>query len=100
MHHKRTRMMGIQKYLSESCYHRIKCIAATFLAVFMWKRPLNSAALATTTHKEPKRVSDGTVTQVRAQMINTSRIKMVQRELYNVKDPPQGRDQKNKDRIL
>ena len=76
-----------QKYLRESHYHRIKCIVATFLAAFTWRRPLNSAALATTTHKKPEKVSDGTDTQVRAQMINKCRIKMVQRELYNVRDP-------------
>ena len=81
-------MMGTQKYLRESYYHRIKCIAATFLAAFMLRRPLSSVALATTTHRKPERVSDGTGTKVRAQMINKCRIKMVQRELYNVRDPP------------
>ena len=54
----------------------------------MWRRPLNNATLATTTHRKPKRVSDGTGTQVRAQMINKCRIKMAQKELYNVRDPP------------
>ena len=81
-------MMGTQKYLRESCYHNIECTTATFLATFMWKRPLNSAALATTTHRKPKRVSDGTSTQVETQMINKCRIKVVQKELYNVRDPP------------
>ena len=28
--------------MRKSCYHRIKCITATFLAAFMWRRPLNS----------------------------------------------------------
>ena len=28
--------------LGKSCYHRIKCIAAAFLAALMWRRPLNS----------------------------------------------------------
>ena len=87
-HHKRIRMKKTQKYLVESCYHRIKCTATTFLIAFMWRKPLNNAALATATHKRPKRVSDGTDTQVRAQMVNKCRIRMVQRELYNVKDPP------------
>ena len=77
VHHKRIRMMGTQKYLRESCYHRIKCTTATLLAAFMWRRPLNSAALAKATHKKPKRVSDGTCTQLRAQMINKCRIKIV-----------------------
>ena len=54
----------------------------------MWRRPLNSAALVTTTHRKPKKVSDGIDTQVRVQMINKYRIKMVQKELYNVRDPP------------
>ena len=88
VHHKRIRMMGIQKYLRKSCYHRIECTAATFLAAFMLRRPLNSAVLTTTTHRKPERVSDGTDTQVKAQMINKCRIKMAQRKLYNVRDPP------------
>ena len=82
MHHKRTKVIGIQKYLRESCYHRIKCTTATLLTAFMWRRPLNSAALAITTHRTPKRVSDGIGTQVRAQIINKCRIKMVQRKSY------------------
>ena len=65
-----------------------------FSISFMWRRPLNSAVLATTTHRNPKKLSDGTGTQVRAQMINKCRIKMVQRELYNVRDPPWEKDQK------
>ena len=54
----------------------------------MWKRPLNSVALVTTTHKKPKRVSDETGTQIRAQMTNKCRIKIDQSELYGVRDPP------------
>ena len=86
--HECARMKETQKYLRESCYHRIKCTTATFLAAFMWRRPLNNATLANTTHRKPKRVSNGTCTQVRAQMINKYRIKMAQRGLYNVRDPP------------
>ena len=86
--HEHMRNKRTQKYLKKSCYHRIKCTEVTFLAAFMWRRPLNSIALATTTHRKPKKVSDGTGTQVRAQTINKCRIKMVQRELYNVRDPP------------
>ena len=88
VHHKRIRMMGTQKYLRESYYHRIECTAATFLATFMLRKSLNNAVLATTTHRKPERVSDGTDTQVRAQMINKCRIMMAQREQYNVRDPP------------
>ena len=87
VHHKHTRVIEIQKYLGESCFHRIECITATLLAAFMWRRTLNSVALATTTHKKSKNVSDGIGTQVRAQMINKCRVKMIQGELYNVRDP-------------
>ena len=61
----------------------------------MWRRPLNSIVLATTTHRMPKRVSDGTDTRVGAQMINKCRIKIVQKELYNVRNPPRIEDRKN-----
>ena len=70
VYHERLRMMGPQKYLRESCYHRIKCTAATSLTAFMLRRLLNSVVLATTTHRKLKRMSDGTDTQVKAQMIN------------------------------
>ena len=60
----------------------------------MWRRALNSTALATATHRKLKNVSDGTSTQVIAQMINKCKIKMVQEELYNVRDLPQREDQK------
>ena len=62
VYHEHLRMMGPQKYLRESCCHRIKCTTATFLAAFMLRRPLNSIALATTTHRKQERVSDGTDT--------------------------------------
>ena len=88
VHHDHIRKRGTQKYLRKNCYYRIECIATTFLAAFMWRKPLNSAALATTTHRKPKRVSDGTGTQVRAQMINKCRVKMAQKEVYNTRDPP------------
>ena len=64
VHRERTERMGVRKYLRKSCCHRIECFAANFLTAFMWERPLNSAALATTTHRRPERVSDGTNTQV------------------------------------
>ena len=62
MYHERPRMIGPQKYLKESYYHRIKCTTATFLAAFMLRRPLNSVALDTTTHRKSKKVFDGTDT--------------------------------------
>ena len=74
---KHARRKGTQKYLKERCSHRIKYTTATFLAAFMWRRLLNSAALATATHRKPERVSDGRGTRVRAQMINKYRVKMV-----------------------
>ena len=95
--HKHMRRKKTQKYLKESCYHQIKCTATTFLSAFMWRRPLNSAALATTTHRKAEKVSNETGTQVRDQMINKCRIKMDQKELYNVRNPSWKRDQKNKD---
>ena len=61
----------------------------------MWRRPLNSIVLATATHRKLKKVSDGISTQVIAQMINKYMIKMVQEELYNVKDLPRRGDPKN-----
>ena len=88
MPHKHTRKKEIQKYLRESCHNRIKCIAATFLTAFMWRRPLNSTTLATTTHRKPKKVSDGTCTQVSAHMINKCRAKLTQKEIYKGRNPP------------
>ena len=86
---------GNPKYLRKCCYHCIKCFTAAFLVAFMWRRPLNNAILATATHKKQKKVSDGTNTQLIVQMINKCRIKMVQEELYNVRDLSRREDQKN-----
>ena len=94
MHRERTGRVEAMKYLRKSCCHCVECPVTNFLATFMWRRPLNSAALATTTHRKPKRVSDWTSTQVVAQMINKCRIKIVQKELYNVRDPPWIEDRK------
>ena len=86
---------GTQKYLRKSCYHRIKFTVTTFLAAFMWRRHLNSEVLATTTHRKPREVSNGTGTQVISQTIDKCRVKMIQRKLYNVKDPLWKKDQSN-----
>ena len=75
------------KDLKKNCCHRIKCTVTTFLAAFMWKRHLNSETLVITTHREPEEVSDGTNTQVKSQINDKCRVKMIQRELYNVKNP-------------
>ena len=37
MLYERTGQMGAEKYLRESCYHRIKCSAANSLAALMRK---------------------------------------------------------------
>ena len=89
---------GNSKYLRKNCYYRIKCVAATFLAAFMWRRPLNCAALATTTYRRLKEVSDETGTQVGTQMINKCGIKMIQEQLYNVKDPSWEGDRKEREK--
>ena len=94
VHYKRTGRMGARKYLRESYCHRIECSAADFLAVFMWRRPLNSVASAIPTHRGPKGVSDGINTQVVAWMINKCRIKIRKMGLYNIRDPPWREDEK------
>ena len=45
---------------------------------------MNSTVLAAPTRKGPKRVFDGTSTQIVAWIINKWRVKIVQKELYNV----------------
>ena len=69
--------MKTEKYLRESCYHRIECSAANSLAAFMWKRPLNSAVLVTLTHRGPVRVFDGTSTQVVAWTTDKWRVRII-----------------------
>ena len=54
------------KYPRKNYYHYIKCAATTFLTVFIWRIPLNNAALTITTHRKSEKVSDGTGTQVKA----------------------------------
>ena len=56
--------MEARKYLRKSYCHCIECPAANFLATFMLRRPLNSAALTTTTHRKLERVFDEISTQV------------------------------------
>ena len=67
----------------------------------MWRRPLNSATLATATHRELEMVSDGTSTQVEVQMINKWRVKMIQKRIYKVKDSSwKGDRKKEKEKIV
>ena len=86
--------MGAKKYLRESYCHCIECSVTNFLVVFMWKRPLNSATMATPTHREPERMSNATKTQIVAWMINKWRAKIIGRELYNRRDSPWRGDKK------
>ena len=65
------------KDLRKSCCHRIKCTVTTFLAAFMWRRHLNSDTLVTTTHKKSEEVVDGTNTQVKYQMNDKCKVKMI-----------------------
>ena len=58
----------------------------------MWRKRLNSAILANATHIELGKVVDGTSTQVRVQMINRWRVKMIQKRLYKVGDSPRKGD--------
>ena len=74
------------KDLRKSCCHHIKCTVTTFLATFIWRKHLNSETLVITTHRESEEMSDGTDTQVKSQMNDKCRVKMIQRELYNVKN--------------
>ena len=101
MHRERTGRVEVRKNLKKSCCHHIECPAANFLAASMWRRPLNSDILTSTIHRKLERVSDGTNTQVVVQIINKCRIKIVQKELYNVRDPPWIEDRKRrKERTL
>ena len=68
------------KYIKKSYYHHIKCIVPTFMAAFMWSRPLNSVSYEIITHKKLKKKFNGTNTQVVAQMVNKCRGRMVQED--------------------
>ena len=71
---------------------------ATLLAAFMWRRYLNSVALANATHRRPGKVADGTSTQVKVQMINRCRVKMSQKGLYKLKDSPRKKKKRREPR--
>ena len=83
-----------QSNFRKSCCLLIKCSTTNTLAILMWRRPLNSPALVTSTHRRPEGVFDGTKTQVVALMINKCMIKIIQMELYNIRDPSRRGDQK------
>ena len=50
---------------------------------------MNSITLANATHRGPRKVTDGTSTQVRVQMINRCKVKMNHKGLYKLGDFPQ-----------
>ena len=52
----------------------------------MWRKHLNNETLVTTTHKEPENVADRTDTQVKFQMNDKCKVKMIRKKLYNVKN--------------
>ena len=52
----------------------------------MRRRPLNSATLATATHRAPRKVTDGTNTQVGVQIIDKWRVKKTPKRIYKVED--------------
>ena len=64
----------------------------------MWRRCLNSATLANATHRELGKVADGTSIQVRVQMINRWRVKMIQKRLYKVGDSPRKGDRRKREK--
>ena len=64
----------------------------------MWRRRLNSATLVNATHRELGKVADGTSTQVRVQMINRWRVKMIQKGLYKVGDSPRKGDRRKREK--
>ena len=47
---------------------------------------MNNTALAATTHRGLKEVSDGMGTQVGIQIINECKVQMIRKELYNVEE--------------
>ena len=55
---------------------------------------MNSAVLATTTHRKMEGVSDGTSTQVRVQIINKCKAMMASRRLYKKGSPHEKKDRK------
>ena len=71
---------------SHNC--RIKCKKATFSAALMWRRQVNSVTLASATHRKLRKMSDGTGTQVKVQMVNKCKVLINLRRLYKRRKPP------------
>ena len=62
----------------------------------MWRRHLNSVTLVNATHRGLGKVADRTSTQVRVQMINMCRVRMIQKGLYKAGDSPQEGEERRK----
>ena len=56
------------------------------MTTFRWKRHPNSKVLVITTHRKSGEMSDRTSTQVISQTIDKYMVKMIPRELYNIKN--------------
>ena len=52
----------------------------------MRRIPLNSAAVATATHRASGKVANGTSTQMKVQIIDKWRVKMTPKRIYKVED--------------
>ena len=59
---------------------------------------MNSATMATATHRELEKVADGTSTQVGVQIIKKWGVKMSQKKIYKVEDSSWKMDRKNRER--
>jgi len=55
-HQERIGQREAEKYLGESCYHRIKCSAANSLSAFMWRWYLNTSIQP---YNYPQRLQEG-----------------------------------------
>ena len=75
--------VGVEKYLRKNCYHRIECSAANSMAIFIWRRPLNSVALVAPTHREPMRVFDGTSINT-SNLMSTWKVEMREEMWYKI----------------
>ena len=77
---------------SHNCH--IKCKKATFSAALMWRRQANSVTLAIATHRKKRKMSDGTSTQVKVQMVNKCNVLINLRRLYKRRKSPWRRDRR------
>ena len=58
-------MIRIQKYPeAKAATTTLNALQQLFFAAFIWRRLLNSAVSTTTIHGKPKKMADGTCTQV------------------------------------